>query len=261
MTTRFFDCHAHTCDLSYCCDPEIMPQTYRAALAERPDLAGIGITNHGFAVYFPAPLAWSAEFIRNPALFDEYRDFGNERLERHLVEVEALRACGIFTGLEVEIMDDGRLTLDPVFRSRLDVLIGSVHFLPGIDPKVFLPEEITAVWWEHTERLAAAGIDILGHPFRWIFRSGRVPVTTPMITRMVELAQRQNIALEINSHSIITGDLELLYACKEAGVAIAFGTDSHSLTEIGRLDYQIELLATAGVAPEDLRLWLPARLR
>jgi len=260
-SSLLFDCHAHTSDLSYCCDPEITPQTYRAVLAQRPDLSGIAITNHGFAVYFPASIAWSAEFIRDPSLFDQYRDFGNQRLEQHLAEAEPLREYGVFTGIEVEMMDDGRVTLDPQFRSRLEVMIGSVHFLPGVDPNVLDPEQTAAIWWEHTERLAAAGIDILGHPFRWIARTGRVPVTIAMIARLVELAKRHRIALEINSHSVISGDLELLSACVQAGVEVAFGTDSHSVAEIGCLDYQVKLLAAAGLTPENVRLWVPARLR
>ena len=46
---RLIDCHAHTSDLSYCCDPGITPQTYLELLADRPDLEAVAITNHGFA--------------------------------------------------------------------------------------------------------------------------------------------------------------------------------------------------------------------
>jgi len=253
-----FDCHAHTSDLSYCCDAEITPQTYLKALAVTPEVEGIAITNHGFATYFPEEIAWGAEYMLKPELFDQYREFGNQRLNHHLLTMEALRGRGLYTGIEVEMMIDGRLTLDDNFRGRLDVIIGSVHFMPEIDVAAQSPEEVEIRWWDHVERMATRGINILGHPFRWIHKAGRLPITQDMVERMVALASREFIAIEINAHSRIPGDLELLKACAKAGVTIAFGSDSHSADEIGNLSYQLHLVRQAGLTLDDIRLWRPA---
>jgi histidinol phosphatase-like PHP family hydrolase len=261
---RLFDCHAHTADLSYCCQAGIGPEHYVEACARHPELCGIAITNHGFAAYFPAELAWSARFIREPRLFDEYREWGNARIRRHLDAVEPLRAQGVFTGLEVELMDDDRLTVDPAFRPRLDVIIGSVHFLPDLpDGQIAAlpPQQVLDHWWEHNRRLAAAGIDILGHPFRWLNRVGRQPLEQAVIDGVVALARQHGIALEINAHAVIPGDTRLLRACVDAGVAVAFGSDAHSHAELGCLDYHRDLVRAAGLRLEDIPLWLPKRLR
>ncbi len=253
-----FDSHAHTSCLSYCCDPEITPETYRQALREHPELAGVAITNHGFATYFPLETAWAAEFMQNPGMFDRHLDFGNRRLEKHLQEVEPLLAEGIYTGFEVEMMADGRLTLDPAFRGRLDVLIGSVHFMPGFEPGSAGLQE---AWWAHTERLLDSGIDVLGHPFRWLARNGRVEVTEEMIRRLVRMAKAAGVALELNSHMRIPGDVLLLRECMEAGVPVTLATDSHSLAEIADLGYPLSVVGAAGLTLAQLPVWLPRRFR
>ncbi len=256
-----FDSHAHTSCLSYCCDPGITPETYRQALRERPELAGVAITNHGFATYFPLETAWGAEFMRNPQMFDAHREFGNRRLERHLQEIEPLRPEGVYTGFEVEMMADGRLTLDPRFRERLDVLIGSVHFMPGLEGGAEAAAEILPAWWEHTEQLLHSGIDVLGHPFRWLARNAKIGVTEEMIRRLVRLAAEAKVALELNSHMRIPGDVLLLRECLEAGVKVTLASDSHSLEEIGNLEYPLAVLASAEVELAQVPLWLPKRFK
>jgi len=262
MQQPVFDCHAHTADLSYCCDSGITPRTYADALAARPGVAGFVITNHGFAAYFPREIAWKAEFMRRPELFDAFRQFGNNRIERHLTELAALAEPRVLPGLEVEMMNDGRLTLDDRFRGRLSALVGSVHFLPGADPAAQSPQQVLDIWWEHTQRLVSRGIDVLGHPFRWIHKNGGLPVTGEMVEAVVSLARQHRIALEVNAHFAIPGDVETVRACAKAGVAIAFGTDSHSVDEIGCFDYHWTVLREAGLeAPGAVTVWTPRRPR
>ncbi|MFA4944636.1 MAG: PHP domain-containing protein [Lentisphaeria bacterium] len=259
---RLFDCHAHTSDLSYCCAPGITEATYLAALARGADLTGIAITNHGFAIYSPTrEEAFAAEYMRDPALFDRHLAFGNRRLEEHLRRIEGCRAQGLCTGLEVELLPDGRLTFDPCFRGRLDVLIGSVHFLPHLEEPGLHPVAILSKWWEHTEALMCSGIDILGHPFRWLHRNAGLPVTDELLRHLVEKARRFGVALEINAHMVIPADLELLKACVAAGVPVAVGSDSHAVEEIGNLDYQRKLIQASGIPAAEIPLWLPKRLR
>jgi len=254
----FFDCHAHTCDLSYCCDDGITVDTYVRALRRHPECAGVALTNHGFATYFPPDLAWGWRFMTDPTLWDAHRSWGNERLARHLDQVEAVREQGIHTGMEVELMADGRLTVDDAFRDRLDVIIGSVHVLPEqFQDPVPPPEALLAAWWDHTQRLAAAGIDLLGHPFRWLAGRRGVTLTPALVQDVVALARREGIAVEINSHQVVDCDLDLLRACAAQQVPVAFGTDSHRREEILDFSYHQRLLARAGLSSENLLLWRP----
>lgn len=258
-TGTIYDCHAHTPDLSYCCDQAVTLELYAAALERHPELAGIAITNHGFGTYFPSDLAWSASYMSNPEIFDDFREFGNRRLEQHLSTLASYRDRGLFPGLEVEMMQDGRLTFDERFRPRLAVIIGSVHFLPWLGATCHAPEQFVEAWWHHTEELAGTGIDILAHPFRWLHKTLRAAISNEMIDRMVSLAAVRHIALEINAHTHIPGDLEMLQACARRKVRVAFGSDSHAIDELARLDYQMNLMKQAGLTPADLVLWAPRR--
>ena len=256
---RFFDCHAHTCDLSYCCDEGITVSTYVEALRRSGEAAGVAITNHGFAIYFPPDLAWSWRYMARPEIWDEHREWGNRRLAAHLAEVEEARDQGLCTGIEVELMCDGRLTLDDRFRDRLSVVIGSVHVLPEqFGDQELPPEALLEAWWQHTAQLAAAGIDLLGHPFRWIAGRKGVHLDDEWVRRVVLLAKQQGIGLEINSHQVVDNDVALLRLCVEQGVPLAFGTDAHRREEILDFSYHKALLTRAGMTVDELTLWRPS---
>jgi len=255
---RLFDCHAHTCDLSYCCDAGITVDTYVDALRRSADCSGVAITNHGFAIYFPHDLAWSWEYMERPSIWDDHREWGNRRLAAHLDMIDAVGGEGVFSGIEVELMSDGRLTLDDRFRDRLDVVIGSVHVMPEqFQRRQPPPAALFESWWDHTQRLAAAGIDLLGHPFRWLAGRDGIRVAPQHVRDLVLLAKRHRVALEVNSHQVVETDLDMLKLCAEEDVAIAFGTDSHRREEILDLGYHRALLARAGLSAGDLTLWLP----
>lgn len=259
---RLFDSHAHTSDLSYCCAPGITPATYADHLAAHPELAGIAITNHGFAIYsFTREEAFGAAYMRDPKLFHVMREFGNQRLEKHLQQVEQMRERGLCTGLEVELLPDGKLTFDPIFRSRLDVLIGSIHFLPEAESVGQHPVSILNHWWAHTDALLQTGIDILGHPFRWLHRTMGLPITDDLLGHVVEKARLANVAIELNAHMIVPSDMEMLKRCVKAGVPISLGSDSHALDEVGCLEYQCNLIRASGIPMEKIPFWLPKRLR
>jgi len=249
----FDDFHVHT-SLSYCAEDPISARDYAEAIA-RGSLRRAAITNHGFALYFPEELAWSWRFMTDPSLFDEHLEWGNRRIVAHLEEVEALRGQGLLTGMEVEMMADGRLTVDPRIRNRLEVLVGSVHWLPseGLEEP-----RILDLWMDHTRALVRTGIDILGHPLRWL--STQVPrLPEEAIGFVVEEAREAGVTIEINSHLVVGSDRAMLLEAVRRDVPITFSTDSHCLAEIGRFDYHRKLLDQAGLQPEDLRFWEPRR--
>ncbi|MBN1341357.1 MAG: hypothetical protein JXQ73_01690 [Phycisphaerae bacterium] len=254
---KFNDYHAHT-SLSYCCDIGITPRTYADVVQRTDSLESVAITNHGFAIYFPEPTAWRWEFMTDPAMFDEQRDWGNERLLRHLDAVDEFREKGLRTGVEVEMMSDGRLTVDPKLADRLDVIVGSVHWLPVSWNTGGDPGEILDFWLAHTHRLCQAGIDVLGHPLRWI--SGQVDgVPKEIVPTIVEMARDANVAIEINAHYIVETDVPLIREAARTGARVTFCTDAHRRDEIGRFDYHLELLEEAGLTMDSLTFWQPSR--
>lgn len=253
----FDDLHAHT-DLSYCCDAGLTPATYARAVRDSDVLNSVAITNHGFAIYFPEDIAWNWEFMTDPSMFDEHLAWGNERLIRHLDEVDTLRDRGLWTGVEVEMMADGRLTVDPDLIDRLDVIVGSVHWLPVRWRLGHSPSEILETWLTHTAQLIQSGIDVLGHPFRWL--SAQIDdVPDELIPHVVELAREADVAIEINAHYVVHVDVPLLCEAARSGAKVTFCTDAHHGAEIAQFDYHSQLLRRADLALDDLDVWTPSR--
>jgi histidinol phosphatase-like PHP family hydrolase len=254
---EFDDYHAHT-NLSYCCEDCITPWEYVAAIRTGRQMRRAAITNHGFAIYFPKELAWSWKFMLDPSIFDECRGWGNERFLRHLDEVDSLRGRGLLSGVEVEMMSDGRLTVDPALIDRLDVVVGSVHWLPVSRHTGADPAEILDVWLAHTCQLLRTGIDVLGHPLRWL--SAQIDHVPREITpHVVDLARQAGVAIEINAHYVVDTDAELLVEARKAAVPVTFCTDAHRPDEIGHFGYHRKLLDDLDLTLDDIRFWSPTR--
>lgn len=248
------DYHAHS-NKSYCCAENLELGKY-LEIIKSGKLDSIAITDHSMAIYFPPDIAWNWEYIANSSVFDNYRESGNKNLDAHLSMLESLATQGIIPGLETEMMNDGRFTFDPIFRKRIQILIGSVHFLP-IDGSP--QSELFNIWKKHTLNLINSGIDILGHPFRWIENFMRVDYKT--ICEIIIEAKRAGVAIELNGHYIIRTDKTMLKTCIETGTKISFGSDSHNLEEAGNLAYHEKLLAEVigenGITIEDIKIFTP----
>jgi histidinol phosphatase-like PHP family hydrolase len=129
--------------------------------------------------------------------------------------------------------------------------------LPEIDTDSGDKAEILAQWFGHNEELLATGIDILGHPFRWLYNAAHITASKSVILRLMALAGKNKVAMEINGHDRIPGDEEILRAAPGLDVKITFGSDSHKREEIGNLDYQFGLLEKLGMKLDDVPFWVP----
>ncbi len=255
----FDDLHAHT-NLSYCCDVNVGLQEYVDAIRHEDALRSVAVTNHGFAVYFPEDVAWQWGFMVDPSLFDAQREWGNARLSRHLDAVEELADQGLRTGMEVEMMCDGRLTVDPRLVDRLDVLVGSVHWLPASWRTGYEPRDVLREWMLHVQQLLRSGIDVLGHPLRWL--SGQIEVVPDeLVPMVVEWARQADVAIEINAHYIIDTDVRLLVEAARTGTPVTFCTDAHRRDEIASFEYHIDLMRRAALSADDIVFWQPGGRR
>jgi histidinol phosphatase-like PHP family hydrolase len=249
------DFHAHT-NMSYCAEPNLTPEVYSNLIKTNSEVDAVYVTDHGMAVYFPPEIAWKWEYISNSHIFDSHRDWGNNRLAKHLAELANLRESKVLPGLEVEMMHDGRLTVDDSFRKEIDILIGSVHYLNsdiGENRKTVLDR-----WKKHTNQLINSGIDVLGHPFRWI--SNQLPVSKDIVRQIVREAKNAGIAMELNGHFVVPTDVDMLKACVEFGVPVSIGTDSHALTEIGDFSYHLATIESAGLSLAKIKLFTPRNI-
>ncbi len=245
-----FDCHFHT-DLSYCSEGGMTLDFITKSIKELEHIDGIAVTDHSFALYFPEDVAWSWEYMTNSKVYDKFRERGDRNIDAYLTSLEECREQGIVPGLETEIMHDGRFTFDPSFRSRIDILIGSVHALPlthNLSSSGIFDE-----WHKNTLQLLNAGIEILGHPFRWI--SKHIPVSDALIKEIVHEAKLNNVAIEFNSHFEIDTDSRMLDEVLKQDVQLAFSTDSHNTTEIGDFSYQMSILQEKGLEISDFKIF------
>jgi DNA polymerase (family 10) len=156
------------------------------------------------------------------------------RLQAQIEDIDRLNAklkgFRLLKGIEVEILEDGRLDLPDRILERLDLVIGSIHShfrLP-------MPQQ--------TERIQRAMdhrfFSILGHPSGRLINE-REPYAVDMAA-VIQTANERGCFLELNANP---QRLDLTDTCcqmaKAAGVLVAINTDAHSVTEFGQLIYGV----------------------
>jgi DNA polymerase (family 10) len=141
-----------------------------------------------------------------------------------------LRGIRLLKGIEVEILEDGRLDLSDSILEKLDLVIGSIH------SHFRLPER------QQTERILRAMdqrfFSILGHPSGRLINE-REPCAVNMAA-VIQKAKERGCFLELNSNPqrLDLTDTHCQMA-KAAGVLVAINTDAHSVAEFGHLAYGI----------------------
>jgi DNA polymerase (family 10) len=141
-----------------------------------------------------------------------------------------LKGFRLLKGIEVEILEDGRLDLPDRILQQLDLVIGSVH------SRFRLPMP------QQTERILRAMdqrfFSILGHPSGRLINE-REPYAVDM-SAVIQKAKERGCFLELNANP---QRLDLTDTCcqmaKEAGVLVAINTDAHSLADFGQIRFGI----------------------
>lgn len=150
------------------------------------------------------------------------RGLTEERLLAQIAEIEALRPkypdIQILTGVEVDVLRDGRLYLSDEVLSKLDVVVASVH------------QDVSDSRGELTDRLLKAvenpNVDILGHMTGRVI--GRRPGASDSLARVFEAAARNGVAVEVNASPERLDLPEALAAeAVSRGVRLAVCTDAH----------------------------------
>ncbi|MFZ2855414.1 MAG: PHP domain-containing protein, partial [Rhodocyclaceae bacterium] len=170
-----------------------------------------------------------------------------ERLARQIDEIDRVNAtlAGIrlLKGIEVDILEDGRLDLPDEILARLDLAVGAVH------SRFELPRA------KQTERILKAMdnryFTLLAHPSGRLIDE-REPYDVDM-PRLIEHARSRGCCLELNAHP---ERLDLLdtwcMAAKEAGVLIAIDSDAHSVQDFANLRFGIGQARRGWLTAEDV---------
>lgn len=164
--------HNHTGDgtrFSYCADADLTPDVYRRMLRTGPWQA-FAITEHAFALALPPEKPWPFQWFHHPERLWAEQAFREEKTAKYLERIA--RVCDgerIYSGIEAEVACDGSFSLDSALWPYLDIVIGSIHYLPG------KREQSYTAYIDQLMSLLRYPIDILGHPFRELSRNGPVP--------------------------------------------------------------------------------------
>jgi DNA polymerase (family 10) len=162
----------------------------------------------------------------------------------------AMAPLTLLKGIEVDILQDGSLDLDPDTLASFDFAVGSVH------GQLELPDD------RMTARLVRAvrsgKIDILGHP------TGRLLLSRSGSrfdwAAVLEAAAEREVAIEINgSPQRRDIDWRLCQQVTKAGVRVAINADAHAIDELDYLTFGIAVARKGWIEAKDVLNALPVQ--
>lgn len=182
-------------------------------------------------------------------LFSEHsRKTSTDWFHKFVDEVRSLPIdpCRAFVGTEVKVENrSGEIDTNDEISGQCDFIMASVHRLiddnnktiqfEDTNPDIAVELEYQLTW----EVLANPKVDILGHMFGMSYkRFNRVP-PEHMIKSLIQRASEYNVAVEVNSHYHPSA-IQMIQWCKELDAKITFGSNAHSLEQVGLINRQIK---------------------
>ncbi len=228
-----FDCHAHS-QYAYCTKDLTVENVIRRC--RHFGLAGVSITEHAPQLYCKDDDFWNARHIYKPSVWKSSK---HSRMEQFREFADSLRNEYVKIGLEVELDCEGNLTLHEQDRQWADIIVGAIHWLP-VERDKLSEDEFVKLFMETNNRILAAGVDVLAHPWRCFKRIFR-QVPEELCQKLVDWLYETNTAAEINFH-INQPEKVFFEACVARGVKIAFGSDAHEMHEAAALSAHVALL-------------------
>jgi len=162
---------------------------------------------------------------------------------------ESAQGFRILAGIEVDILEDGRLDMDAEVLAQLDVVVASIHSHMDMERQAM------------TDRLLRAfenpRFQIWGHPLARIL--SRRPEISLDAERVLKDAARRGIALEINgSPDRLDLPEPLLRTARELGARFTVSSDSHAVREFVNLRYGVGQARRGGLIADDVLNTRPA---
>ena len=168
------------------------------------------------------------------------RGLSAERLTAQVAELRAVDApVRLFAGLEVDILADGQLDMEPALLDQLDWVVGSVHGQMSQQPSVMTDRLLRAI--------SSGRIDALGHPTGRIL--GGRPGFDFDIDAIFDACDAYGVALELNAapERLDLNDTLLRRALARPGIRFVINTDAHSVAELSQMHHGVRMARRAGV--------------
>lgn len=249
-----FDHHVHT-GRSLCGRPEMTPKTL-ANMMKQKNLNGFAITDHSPHFYFDSvDEAWETKspdfFLKNPRVVERNQPKAEKNIREHIASIRPYAKDWIWVGLEADADFDSNVVVPPGVREELDILIGSVHWLPCTVEGDKSPSRYVREFLDITLKFLEQDIQVLAHPTR-VFTWNGLEVPREVAKPVIEAAIAHDVALELNAHSQ-DPDEYFIRRCIEQGAKIACGTDAHSLEEFGDFSYHRRVFGQLRVSETELK--------
>ncbi|NVB41356.1 PHP domain-containing protein [Pseudenhygromyxa sp. WMMC2535] len=147
----------------------------------------------------------------------------------------------LLAGIEVDILEDGSLDLDPALLAELDWVVASVHQWTRMSREQMTARIIRA--------MESGVVDCIGHPTGR--RPGKRDGYALDLDALIAAAARLEVALECNGGpQRMDLDDEGCRRCREAGVAVVINTDAHAPEQLGRFEFGLAMARRGGLAVE-----------
>lgn len=149
----------------------------------------------------------------------------------------------IFTGVEMDILPDGRLDYDDEIIRDVDVVIASIHSSFSQPREKIMQRLKTALENLH--------VDIIAHPTgRILGRRNGYDVDVDML---IELAKETNTALELNANlNRLDLSSEYIRKAQDAGVKLVINTDAHNIEMLEDMEYGISAAIKGWIKKENV---------
>lgn len=149
----------------------------------------------------------------------------------------------IFSGVEMDILPDGRLDYEDDMLEELDFVIAAIHSSFSQTEAQIMHRLETAL--RHPK------VRLIAHPTGRII--GRREGYRVNVERLIELAAETGTALELNANPHrLDLSAEWLKKGKEKGVKFCINTDAHSLDMLDDLPTGVSIAKKAWLSPEDV---------
>ena len=209
---------------------------------------------YGFSDH--APMNFDPKYRMDLSEKSFYENSVLEIKEKYKNDIKVLLAY------EVDYLDG--YILDEVINSKVDYLIGSVHFLKnekdmwGFDNPEFIgvykSKDIDTIWKEYFEAISSMAktglFDIVGHfDLIKVFKFLPKKDIRLIAKKALESIKESNMVLEINPAGLrkpiaeTYPSVKLLEMAYEMNIDITFGSDAHSVEQVGFKYEEVKALA------------------
>jgi putative hydrolase len=171
-----------------------------------------------------------------------------ERLRQQLDVVDQVNAelapFRLLTGIEVDILEDGRLDQEPELLERLDVVVASVHSKLRSPSEAMTRRMVTAIADPH--------MDVLGHcTGRMVTGNRKRPESEFEADLVFEACRRFGVAVEINCRpERLDPPRRLIRQALDQGCCFSIDTDAHAPGQLDWQAYGCSRAAECGVPAE-----------